>query len=233
MKALMTKVAALAASSRVAGTPKDVLDDLVSLAFNVLADGRMNASRATFGMLRCAPHCMVELTKYEPDEAAWQRLQDLFMDYLAAVKSGAPFEDLLGAPYDAYLGQKLGQFLTPASVATASVSIPMQSTDKDRTVRVLDGCCGAGALLLGALRNTLAKEGPQGVARLSLFANDLDVRMCRMTAVQVCFGAMVHGLPMHGLHVQNLDSISGADQLGTWHAFVLHASAPGNDGMSL
>lgn len=227
MKALMTKVAALAASSRVAGTPKDVLDDLVSLAFNVLADGRMNASRATFGMLRCAPHCMVELTKYEPDEAAWQRLQDLFMDYLAAVKAGAPFEDLLGAPYDAYLGQKLGQFLTPASVATAGASLVLDAVQEDRPVSVLDNCCGAGALLLGALRDTLAKHGPQGVAKLVLVANDLDVRMCRMTAVQVCFGAMVHGLPMHSLHVQNLDAITGTHTLGTGVGLVLHASAHG------
>lgn len=226
MNALITNATALAASSPVAGTTKDVLDDLVCLAFNILADGRMNAASATFGMLHCAPEHTVKLAKYEIDPIAWKRLQVLFMDYLVAVKTAAPFEDLLGSPYDEHLGQKLGQFLTPATVATAAASIPMH-TDWTRPVRVLDACCGAGALLLGALRDTLARHGREGVARLALVANDLDAQMCRMTAVQVCFGAMVHGLPVHSLHIQNLHATTHADLMGSRSGLVLHASAQG------
>lgn len=206
---LFKDAAALAAHSTVTGTVKDVLDDLVALAFNVLAEGRFNAKAGLYTIHGGQSPYMVNLDKYAADPQAWEALQGLFMTLLATIKEAEPFADVLGAAYDAHLGKVHGQFLTPAKLAADMAKLLERRTNSTCT-RVMDPACGAGALLLGYLRDTYAQDGAAGVAKVSVRANDLDPHMCRMTTVQVVLGSIVHRLPLYDIAVSASDAITGA-----------------------
>lgn len=210
-KELQKKIDALASTSPTGGGPKGVIDDLASLAFNVIADGRMVYAA---GMLNTDPAaCMgyrVHLDKYEGQPDAWAALQDIYMGYLAAVKASEPFADLLGTMYAAYVGKVHAQYLTPATLASAVAGFSAPTTEP---TRVVDYACGGGALLLGHLRQTLAASGRAGVLSLDIHAGDIDPHMCRLTAVQVVLGSIAHGIPFGSLHVQCGDTISDYEAL--------------------
>lgn len=223
MTNIATQAAALSASSRIAGTPKDVLDDLVCLAFNAMAYGRINQHTGGYKHVHCVPSYMQDLAKYQADPQAWSMLQDMYLAYLGAVKDAQPFADVLGEPYSAHVGQIRGQFLTPSSLATNAATMANSGDDSTSVVRLIDQCCGAGALLLGSLRDEYQRHGRGGIGRMVVYASDIDTQMCRLASVQIAYSSMLHGLPVLVLHVQNIDAISQHALLGKDDGLVLNA----------
>lgn len=205
MKKLTQLIDKLAASSTVIDGPKAVIEDLACLAFNTITDGRLVAVSGLFHMDSAGQAYALELSQYRQDPAAWAALQAVYMEYLSTVKGSEPFADVLGPLYDAYLGKRHGQFLTPPHLAQALAGlVPIAG-------RMTDNTCGAGSLLLGGLRHVLAQHGAEGVSSLILHASDIDPMMCRMAAVQLTFGAWVHGLPFQRLTVHCMDTITRQD----------------------
>lgn len=221
----LTKAAAtLATTSRTGSTPKDILDDLVSLTFNLLGDSRLNAHSGLYSHIYCNPAYTVDMGRYSSNPEAWAQLHAMVMLYMQEVQQAPPFSDVLGEPYSAHVGKVLGQYLTPPSLAAYATTLSSSGEDGTCVVRMVDQCCGAGALLLGAIRDEYARHGRTGVGRLCVYASDLDIQMCRLAAVQMALSSIVHGVPVLVLHVQNLDAISDAHLLGKDDGLVMNAT---------
>lgn len=194
------KINKLCTTSNYSSGPKQVIDDMVQLAFNVMTTPLfMNYFPRTRYYL---DHSMTaEVRRYEHDPEAWQLLQELVLDFMGAIKEAEPFEDVMGSLYDEYLGQALGQFLTPKDVADALAGIQLALMDKPTEKLMLgDPCgCGAGSLVLAQLRCILAKHGIESMKYLEVLVMDLDPNMVRLCCVQIVLSSIMHAIPIHGL----------------------------------
>ena len=137
-------------------------------------------------------------------DGEWQRWEDQYMSivsryehdelcrfgYLIACTARAledEMEDFLGRVFmEAGLADKgNGQFFTPfeVSMATARLSIDMDSLPGEGRIRLHEPSCGAGGMVIAACR-VLHEAGIDYQRRLDVIAQDLDWRAGYMTYLQ-------------------------------------------------
>lgn len=185
--------------SRFSSGPKQVIDDMVQLAYNFMT---------TPVVMNCFPltryfvddSLLAEVRRYEHDPETWELMQELVLDFIKSYKDAEPFTDVIGSLYDEYLGKVLGQFLTPSDVADAlaGIQVAFMPTPTEKTL-IGDSCgCGAGSLILGMLRTMLKTHGADSLKHLEVHAMDLDANMVRLCSVQVMMSAMMHKIPLSG-----------------------------------
>lgn len=196
MANILTKAKEIAEKSRL-GTSRDVLDMLIDQAFDCLS-------------LMQSPNgyknIYINQSLVRGEYAKHDELRELFNVYVEEIRTSAPFEDVLGVAYSSLCGDKLAQYLTPPIVAHSLTSL-IDVDARTQAVKLIDNCCGAGALLLGSIRAQYIKHGKTGVAGLCAYASDVDVNMCKLTAVQIAFSCIVHKIPILLIHVQHMDAI--------------------------
>lgn len=186
-------------------SPKVIIDDLMQLSFNFIRNLRHTSELLNHRRMVFNHDYLQPLTHYEKQPKAWESLQDAFMVYMGEVRDNAPFSDILGLQYDEFLGQTLGQFLTPPDVAAVLVEL-MPDPGKS----IMEPCCGAGALLLPFLRR-YHQEGC--LHQVQVHANDLDPKMCVMAAVQMLMPSVVHNIRFGGLEITQGNALTGKLEL--------------------
>lgn len=209
----------MAGVSTVTSGPKEIIDDIIQLSFNLLYGGSLNAVARTFEAIICGDDYAQELAKYEKDRRAWDLLGECALAYLSEIKNREPFADVIGAQYDAYLGKGLGQFLTPEGVAAGGVTLSIlesvgRALEEGRHTDVGDIAAGAGALLLGSLREIVKTFGEDSLRYVHLIGNDVDPAMCRMCAVQLILPAILHARPFGSLTVCHSNVVTEYEQAG-------------------
>jgi len=196
---LSKKIQTICDTSKQGLNPKQVIDDMVQLACNLCTEEAF--IYPAFPECRFTEKAVIrnELSAYKTDSKVWELLQELVEDYLAKIKEAEPFEDILGGLYDPYLGVSKGQFLTPNKLAEGLnkfLDIPVE-TELTKPIFIGDMTgCGAGTLILALLRDILAKQGKEGVARCHVIVNDVDGNMVRMATAQIILNASLHNIPM-------------------------------------
>jgi hypothetical protein len=135
----------------------------------------------------------------EPSNEREEAAMVLLEPYERAVRDNPPLTDLLAALYMAitsrWKGQGLGQFFTPADVCDLMAAMQLAdlgSDTPDRRLRIMDPCCGSGAMLLAAGRQVLAKGGSELLSYFSFTGTDLDPICVRMCATQWIANAALH-----------------------------------------
>lgn len=182
-------------------SPKTIIDDLMQLSFNFIRTIRREHSLLDHRCMVFNPSYIQPLTPYESQPKAWEKLQEAFTAYLHEVREHEPFSDILGMQYDEYLGQSLGQFLTPPDVANVIADLmPCKGH------RIVEPCCGAGALMLPMLRKFHAKNE---LHLVQAHANDLDPKMCVMAAVQMLMPSVVHNIRFGELEITQGNALTG------------------------
>jgi len=185
--------------SRFSNGSKQVIDDMIQLSFNIMTTP-MFMTRFPRTRYYLDETMTAEVRRYEHDPQAWQLLQDLVLDFFKAINDAEPFTDVIGSLYDEYLGEVLGQFLTPSDVADALAEFQVIFMEQPAEKQVIgDTCgCGAGSLILAMLRSIMRHHGEDAMQHLEVVAMDLDPNLVRMCSVQVVMSALVHGIPLNG-----------------------------------
>lgn len=151
----------------------------------------------------------------------------------AGVVTRAPFADALGTLYQllASTGHRsgLGQYFTPEPLADfmaqvaaeADAAVTLKPSEPDRLLRLCEPACGSGALVLGFLRQLLAREGRTAARRWSITAIDLDSLCAQICATQVLANAYIGQIDLGELVVYTGNALGPPDALRV----VVHASA--------
>lgn len=184
--------------------PKQIIDDIIQLAFNCVFSGNFQYSANLHAQYWVDPNLLRELTEYKTDLEAWELLKEATMIFIALHKKSEPFTDIIGEMYDEYLGQVLGQFLTPSDLATALASITLALGGNNQITShtvIGDTCgCGAGSLVLGSLRVIYQTQGKEALKHLEIVNMDLDPRMVQLSSIQIVLHCMFHGLEINSLN---------------------------------
>ncbi|WP_295438625.1 N-6 DNA methylase, partial [Thiolapillus sp.] len=126
--------------------------------------------------------------QYPPPRDALSDLRELGKLYAQAVFDCTPYTDLFGLIYMDLASRStksgLGQFFTPQVVTDMMAKMVghQAKLPKDRLLTCLEPCCGSGVMLLSFARQIYADHGPGGLSRCGLYAIDLDITCCCMTA---------------------------------------------------
>lgn len=209
IKQITEKINKLCAMSKYSAGPKQVIDDMAQLAFNVLATTPAFTMAFPGTSLYVDESMTAELRRYEHDPEAWALLQELVVDFFNAVKSSEPFSDVIGGIYGDLVGKNLAQFLTPKKVADGVVAMQLIRMEKphERITMGDPSGCGAGSMILAALRNVLKKHGKDSMAYLDLVVIDIDPKMVRLCCLQVVLSAIMHRIPLMGFEAHCGDTI--------------------------
>lgn len=211
MKELSKTIRKICETSKVRNNPKQVIDDLMIMGFNLISQGTLNAFTQNYHRIECNKSYVLELSDYKHDLKAWDMLQEAFLIYMHIVRDSELFADVIGMQYDEYLGKSLGQFLTPPDVAEAVCMFNFDGIGKHienkHHFNINDFCNGAGALLLGALRVIVREHGKEALRYIHLIGNDLDPSMCRMCAVQLLLPSFIHSAPIGSVALTQGDTI--------------------------
>lgn len=208
-KNVSAKINKLCAISKYSNGPKQVIDDMAQLAFNLIATTPAVAMTFPGTRLYVDETLTAEVRRYEHDPEAWALIQELVVDFFGAIKEAQPFEDVIGEIYADLVGKNLAQFLTPKKVAEGVVAMQLAFMPKP-TERVTMGDptgCGAGSLILAALRNVLNKHGKDSMAYLDVVVMDIDPNMVRLCCLQVVLSAIMHRIPLMGFEAHCGDTI--------------------------
>lgn len=125
--------------------------------------------------------------------------------YFLAVRSHAPFEDILVHVFtELELGgnsNNLGQHFTPPDLSQLIAAIEADHRKRHPRTnngleKVADPTCGAGGLLLAIVSEHYKNGGAAAVANLEIQANDLDPLCSAMTALQLVSSAMAWNAPI-------------------------------------
>ncbi|WP_419602561.1 N-6 DNA methylase [Thiolapillus sp.] len=118
----------------------------------------------------------------------------------------------------------LGQFFTPQVVTDMMAKMVghQAKLPKDRLLTCLEPCCGSGVMLLSFARQIYADHGPGGLSRCGLYAIDLDITCCCMTAAQLLANAYIHEAPYGELLVLRGNALADSEDWIT----VVHATHP-------
>jgi hypothetical protein len=203
------KINKLCAMSKYCAGPKQVINDMAQLAFNVLATTPAFAMAFPGTSLYVDEGMTAEVRRYEHDPEAWALLQELVLDFFHAVKSSEPFTDVIGAIYGDLVGKNLAQFLTPKKVADGVVAMQLAFMPQ-HVERITLGDptgCGTGSMILAALRNVLKKHGKDSLGYLDLVVMDIDPNMVRLCCLQVVLSAVMHRIPLMGFEAHCGDTI--------------------------
>ncbi len=157
--------------------------------FDKIAHGKSQGSVFTdfLDMVICAlslgayeEEYLLIVKKYKREEV------DLFCELLAELliimdNDGAGLKDVLGEFYQLNLSnKKAGEFFTPPHVAELMAQMTMDETTRVKTI--IDPCCGAGIMLLGA-----AKVNRDNY----FFGADISHTSCKMCAINLCLNNLV------------------------------------------
>jgi hypothetical protein len=125
--------------------------------------------------------------------------------YCLAVRSHAPFEDILVHVFtELELGgnsNNLGQHFTPPDLCQLIAELrtdhrKRHPRTKNGLEKVADPTCGAGGLLLAIVSEHYKNGGAAAVANLEIHANDLDPLCSAMTALQLVSSALSWNSPI-------------------------------------
>lgn len=183
--------------------PKQVFDDLIQLTFNILTSKTIHLRVDPYVLIQVDETLLVELSSYKKDLKSWELLKEASNEFIRLIATSEPFSDVLGGMYDEYLGDVLGQFLTPSDVATALAEICfMNSTPLEEETVMGDTCgCGAGSLMLAQLRTTYKKHGAKSLNHILMIGMDLDPKMVQLTTIQIIGNCILHQLPIKELNI--------------------------------
>lgn len=192
--------------------PKDVLDDLIQLNFNLLTELQFQAKANFGGAYWVEPGLRKELSTYKNEPKVWETLQELSLDWLKAIAEHEPFTDVFNVIYDPYLGDTLGQFLTPVDVSQTLAAIHNPTVPENESYTLGDPCgSGVGSLVLSLLQHIHTKQGKQALRRVNVIAMDIDHRMVKATAVQVGMSCLVHQIKLQSFSVHHGNAIMDYD----------------------
>lgn len=215
MKIFQKKMEKLIQVSNQCSSPKQAIDDLTQLLFN------MTTMPAFYKRISCkakvyrSDSIYQPLERYRNDPQGWELLNELVDDYLEIVEAQPPFTDVMHLiGYSSKpLSKALGQFLTPPTVAQGLIRLYTFGLDEQlangKHILVGDPAgSGGGSLLLAFLREVHTLH-PTRTHQAHLFAVDIDYRMVMMTAVQIVLSSVVHQLPIGSLKVHHCHGITG------------------------
>ncbi|WP_423197992.1 hypothetical protein DFLDMN_001630 [Cupriavidus sp. H19C3] len=190
--------------------PKQVMEDIINYCCLLLIDKDFinQAFPRTLYQFSSSFGSM-SFKHYQDEPKAHAIVCELVKDFITAIKESEPFTDVLGMLYDEHLGKVLGQFLTPPKVAYTLAAMNLHGDDfsEERSIADPTGC-GAGSLLLGALRYINETKGKEAIGKVQMLAVDLDINMVRMTAVQIIMHSILHQIPLASLNVSHGNAIT-------------------------
>ena len=163
-------------------------------------------------------------------ESALPMVEKAIAAYAQAVRTSAPFLDILGPLYMELAShggrQALGQYFTPWNICQMMAAVTIGRTpekDGDALIRTIDPACGSGAMMLAAANFVLSGQGPEALRRWSFSGVDLDPYCARMMAVQ-----FIANCAEHKFHVGELVVLRGNSLMSHMDGLevIVHASAP-------
>ena len=166
--------------------------------------------------------------QYPPPSDALPHLRELGKLYAQAVFDCTPYADLFGLIYMDLASRStkngLGQFFTPQVVADmmAKMSGHQSKLPQNRLLTCLEPCAGSGVMLLSFARQIYADHGRDGLSRCGLYAIDLDITCCSMTATQLLANAYIYEAPYGELLVLRGNALADSEDWTT----VVHATHP-------
>ena len=212
---LQQAVQSLCDSSRAHSKPEQVWADLVQVGANYITERIFQLLAYPAQELSCSPLFRQELIHYKTDLKSWDALKEAFELLLEEFEQAEPFTDLLGAKMGSLLGSRLSQFLTPAPVAQAAAKFLAIDAKMPLSISDLAGC-GTGGLVLGQLRNMLAKGQHADLLNVDVVINDLDPLLVKAACFQIVLYSCFHRIPIGSLTAYNLDVIT---EYGDKHLF--------------
>ncbi|WP_146124235.1 N-6 DNA methylase [Burkholderia multivorans] len=227
MKDIYKKIERLNRVSKQCQSPKQAIDHLFQLAFNLVSQQHFSAMKFPNCFVWSAEGLDRALDQYVDDLEAWDILVEATNDYIELVKASEPFSDLMGEGYGSHpLSKALGQFLTPPTVAEGGAKILTGRSDgrsfaeleEGTHITVADICSGAGTLLLQLLSEAYQAQ-PGRMNQVHAIAMDIDPNMVRMTSVQVALSALLHDIELGSLQVYWGNAITQYDQ-GDTRGFI-------------
>lgn len=142
------------------------------------------------------------------DEKLATKLVAHKLKFIEMMKSAAPFEDVITPIYaEAFLSGVAGQFMSPSSLGVLLQKLIMQPDEMGDPYTLADQCVGTGALCLGYLQSIYEREGKEGIGRIKLSINDIDLRVVKIALFQVMFHTIQHNAPIGSLMVETKDLI--------------------------
>ncbi|MET2951263.1 N-6 DNA methylase [Vibrio owensii] len=130
-----------------------------------------------------------------------------------------PFRDILGPIYMelASRGHKkaMGQFFTPTCVTELMAKMTMhdcwdqlrEKASKNEEFGVCEPCCGAGAMLMGAIREVFI-EAPELLPYMSIYGVDKDRLVSRMCGAQLLCNMLIHRVSLGRLCIIHGDALT-------------------------
>lgn len=215
-------------------SPAAILDDFVQLMCVIISSNLFHTNlfkQPSPGRLYADPHFRSSLDDSGRDHPTGYReaLNELTRDYIFEVYNSEHFADILGPVYELHSAkQSLEQFFTPPSIATLLAEMSIGHVDKNLTGEnssvINDSSCGAGALLLAHLRKIYQSGNAAAISRVEVYANDIDLSMCKIVTVQIIMSSALKQTPLKRLQVSNGDTLlskSGADSNAVVYDWLL------------
>lgn len=197
-------------------SPKQAIEDVIGHVCLLLMNKQFITGVFPRTLYQYSSSFVPRLKHYKEEPEAHEIMKELCQDFIALIKCSEPFSDTVGMLYDEYLGQVLGQFLTPPDVAYTLAAISLVGADFSQERSIADPCgCGAGSLLLGTLRCIYETHGKEAVANVHIEAVDLDINMVRMTTVQIVMHSILHQIPLASFKVHHANTISEYQEILT------------------
>lgn len=139
-----------------------------------------------------------------------ESMNELTRKYLTEVFNAKPFEDILGAVYEQHsINIRKGQYFTPPSLATLLAEMHIDDANHhlqgNTSLSISDSSCGAGALILAKLRKFYDAGGAKAIGRVEVYANDIDLSLCKITTVQILISCALKKLPLRRFQISNYD----------------------------
>ena len=204
---------------------KQVIEDLMQMYCNLLSEPAFIERAFPNTLYRYGAEFRQELTYYKKDKRAWEELQTLSQMFLQAIAEAEPFTDHMTSLYDLELkGNTLGQFLTPPDLADLLGALIMNISEPITSPTTIgdDTGCGAGSLVLGQIKATLARDGKGAVSMLNVVANDLDPHMAKICTVQVVLNSCIHRIPLKSVRVFNGNIITEYEEMNQGKHVLYH-----------
>lgn len=141
---------------------------------------------------------LYEISSKQIDDCDTEALGSSVEQYFEIVSKVPAYTDVLSLLIESILlvgkrGKGLGQCLTPPSLASGcSELMPMQT---DQPFKVMEMCCGAGALVLAPLQQMM-KRNPHHAKNATVIANDIDPFMCCTTTLQIIANTVINDIDL-------------------------------------
>ncbi|ACT51314.1 N-6 DNA methylase [Methylovorus glucosotrophus] len=180
--------------------PKDVFDDIIQLTFNCVFSGQVQYEHNLFIDYWIDPALKNAMTKNRYSEDNYKLLTQATGLFVNQFKTNEPFTNIVGEMYDEYLGDVLGQFLTPNDVADLVAELHFEKEPITKNKIIADDMgCGSGSLILASLRNILKNHGKEALKHIELVAMDIDMKMVQLCSIQIVLHCLFHRIEINNL----------------------------------